>query len=482
MLFNSYVFIFAFLPCCLLGYYSLNNKDDHLGKLFLIVMSLVFYAYNRPSYLPIIISSVLINYAASRVLTKCQRNRKLVLALAITFNVGLIVYYKYLDFFIWNLNTAFRAHIPYLNVILPLGISFFTFQQISYVVDSYHGQTEGYGFIEYALYVVFFPQLVAGPIVLHSEIIPQLRDSEKWKFNTDSCIQGIFLFVRGLFKKMILADALGVCVDWGYGNISELTALDAVFIMISFCIQLYLDFSGYSDMAIGLGRMFNISLPNNFNSPLKSLGIIEFWKRWHITLNRFLTTYVYYPLGGNRKGKLRTYLNILIVFMISGLWHGANYTFWLWGLLHGILNVIERIGNRYINRIPKAIRWFGTFIAVSALFSLFRASGIKQYILLLKRLTHGNWWSCSPALMELYRTPFLSMLYKGLRIYSIVVQVSWLSALLPLACILLFLLILNCNSLKEFSINMGSIAFTALLLVWCICSLNHVSSFLYFNF
>ena len=480
MLFNSYVFIFLFLPCCVIGYFLLNKLGDRWSKMFLIGMSLWFYGYNKASYLTIIVSSVIVNYVFSRLLSHLKVHKKPVLVAAIIFNLGLIFYYKYYNFTLWNINLIFHTDFVLRNIILPLGISFYTFQQVSYVIDSYHGLTREYGFTDYMLFVVFFPQLVAGPIVLHSEIIPQLRCSTSWKFSADNCYQGICLFVRGLFKKMIVADPLGVCVDWGYGNISSLGAVDVIIVMLAFCLQLYYDFSGYSDMATGIARMFNITLPVNFRSPLKSLGIVEFWKRWHITLARFFTTYVYIPLGGNRRGKLRTYLNILLVFILSGIWHGANYTFWLWGFMHGAASITERICSDRYRKIPKPVRWFLTFGFVTFALSLFRASGIRQWGSLLGQLS-SNLPVCR-TFMELFDIPVLDLLYRALLIRPLLQRIPVLFAALPILGIVLVTITADNNVEKVFRQDLRTAAFTALLFVWCICSLNKISAFLYFNF
>lgn len=232
-----------------------------------------------------------------------------------------------MDFFIENINSIFNASFELKNLLLPLGISFFTFQQLSFVIDNYKENIKEYSFRQYALFVVFFPQLIAGPIVLNNETIPQFEDKDKKKLSYENFAKGLMAFAFGLAKKVLIADSLENIVNYGFYNISGLGATNAIFVMLSYTMQIYFDFSGYCDMATGIAKMFNIDLPINFNSTYKSLSVTEFWKRWHITLSKFLRTYIYFPLGGNRKGTIRTYINLFIVFLVSGLWHGANYTF-----------------------------------------------------------------------------------------------------------------------------------------------------------
>ena len=225
-----------------------------------------------------------------------------------------------------------------------MGISFFTFQQVSYLVDSYRTQeTRDYGFIEYTLFVLFFPQLIAGPIVLHKEMIPQFRNEHNRIFNSENFSRGMYIFAIGLFKKVLIADTFSQAVAIGYNNVENLSSLEALLVSFSYTFQIYFDFSGYCDMAIGISSMFNINLPQNFNSPYKSTSIIDFWNRWHMSLTRFLREYVYFPLGGSRKGKVRTYVNVMIVFLVSGIWHGANWTFIVWGIMHGVAQCLNRM-------------------------------------------------------------------------------------------------------------------------------------------
>ena len=333
MLFNSYIFILCFFPLCLLGYFFLNKlKCYKLSLLLLLGMSLWFYGYFNPSYLLIILGSILVNYMLCVLfrLSMPKGIKKLVLAVGISLNVLLLFYYKYYDFFVSNINALFASDFALKHLLLPLGISFFTFQQISFVIDSYRGEVNKYSMLEYACFVTYFPQLIAGPIVTHDELVPQLLDQEKKQFNWDNFSRGLYIFALGLSKKVLLADTFGNAVNWGWSNLLSLNSPSAILVVLSYTIQIYFDFSGYCDMAIGIGRMMNIDLPLNFNSPYKAITIRDFWKRWHMTLTRFLTKYIYIPLGG-RGTMLKTCRNTMIVYLVSGLWHGANWTFILWG-------------------------------------------------------------------------------------------------------------------------------------------------------
>lgn len=336
MLFNSYIFILAFLPLVFAGYFFLNKlKLYKVAQIEIIIASLYFYGYFNKSYLIIISGSIILNYCFSSFLLHFSESsvRKIVLGSSLVFNVGLLFYFKYWDFFVTNINGVFHSSYELRNIVLPLGISFYTIQQISYTVDSYRYETRGYSFLDYAQFVSFFPQLVAGPIVLHKEMIPQFKDAKNKEINAQNIAEGLHDLAIGLFKKVIIADTFGQAVAWGFSaeQLPTLTVMEAVIVMVSYTFQIYFDFSGYCDMATGIASFFNIKLPINFNSPYKSRSILEFWKRWHISLTRFLREYIYFPLGGSKNGMGKTYRNIMAVYLISGIWHGANWTFLVWG-------------------------------------------------------------------------------------------------------------------------------------------------------
>ena len=324
MLFNSIMFILLFLPVTFLGYRFLCRQGwFSIAKIFLIFASLFFYAYWDVSYLPLILFSIVFNYWAGTYLTGVSadriRYRKIILFLGILVNLGLLGYFKYTDFVITNINLLFSANFELMNIVLPLAISFFTFQQVAYLVDSYYGKTAHYDFLSYALFVTFFPQLIAGPIVSHDELIPQFKDKTNFIINYKNVYFGILIFLIGLFKKVVVADTFAAYATSGFDVATTLDFINAWFTSLSYTMQIYFDFSGYCDMAIGIGLLFNIKLPINFNSPYKALDIQDFWRRWHITLSRFLRNYIYIPLGGNRRGQKRASINVFVVFLLGGL-------------------------------------------------------------------------------------------------------------------------------------------------------------------
>ena len=387
MLFSSYEFLFCFLPITIIGYYLiLNAKKVNMARGWLVIASLFFYGWFNIKYLPIIIVSILINFAIGKGIKKEDKYKKIYFIIGATFNVGLLCYFKYYDFFVENVNVLFKTNWTLKHLLLPLGISFFSFQQLSYLIDVYKGETKDYSLLNFSLFVTFFPQLIAGPIVLHSEIMPQFDDKEKQRLNWDNIASGIFMFSIGFFKKLVIADSFAVWATNGFDSTASLTFYQGWFVSLAYTMQIYFDFSGYSDMAVGIGKIFNIDLPANFLSPYKSTSISEFWRRWHITLGRALSTYVYKPLGGNRKGRLKTYINLLLTFLVSGLWHGAAWTFVFWGLLHGIASVIDRLFRDNNWKINKYVSWFLTFMFVNCAWVFFRAATFERAFEILKAM------------------------------------------------------------------------------------------------
>ncbi|MBQ7678507.1 MAG: MBOAT family protein [Butyrivibrio sp.] len=434
------------------------------AQVFLLVMSLWFYGYQTPAYLWIIICSVVVNYGISVAMRHSakQAARRLLFIMGILLNIGILGYYKYLSFFLWNINHFFGADFVIRSILLPLGISFYTIQQISYLIDCYHDREIRYGFIEYALYVTYFPQLVAGPIVYHTELIPQFEQEGGRRPDAERLVHGLCWFTLGLSKKVFLADRLGSGVTWAFLNIDQLGTLDVWLVMLSYTLQIYFDFSGYSDMACGIARLFGFTLPQNFNSPYQALSIRDFWRRWHMTLTRFLTRYIYIPLGGNRRGQARTILNTLMVFLISGIWHGANYTFILWGVLHGGCMILSRRLEDMTERIPKPLRWAGTFLIVNILWLLFRSDGVRQWMMLVTRMFVFDGRGVSEALMSAY-------------------DAHVPPGLLLLAALALCLGVKN-NYVRSWRLSGPMVAGCAMLLGLCLLTLNRVSVFLYFNF
>ncbi|MBR1708455.1 MAG: MBOAT family protein [Clostridia bacterium] len=476
MLFNSYIFILAFLPLTLLIYFLLGRATERpFNKVFLVLASFVFYGYNNPSYVPIIFLSILINYALSQGMLRLTQKpvRVLLFLLGICGNLGVLFAFKYHDFFAENLNAAFSLSLPLNHWMLPLGISFFTFQQLSYVIDSYSRKVPAYNFLDYSLFVTFFPQLIAGPIVLHSEIVPQFADPKNRHFNTDNFAPGLYGFARGLFKKVIVADTFAKAVEAGFASALSLNTNEAWFVALGYTLQLYFDFSGYCDMATGIGLMFNIRIPMNFNSPYKSLNIREFWQRWHITLSRFLTNYVYFPLGGSRRGKARTYLNLMIVFLLSGLWHGAGWLFLLWGLMHGVMSVLYRIFRNPYDRLHPALQWIVTFTFVIVAWVFFRATALSDALAIVKSMFIMNFGPLRSDITSAFALP--GGFHPG---YNAIYMMLWY--VLSMAVVLG--LPNNYERIMSFRPTAKNALATVFLLVFSILSLSGVSVFLYFNF
>lgn len=382
MLFNSYVFLMAFLPVTWLVYFGLNRlKMFSLATGSLIIASFVFYGYQDWRLCILLAVSIFANYILHCIFAHRGIDgtlRKVLLICGLAVNFGLLFYFKYFDFTIENINVLMGSTLALRNIALPLGISFYTFQQVSFVVDSYRGDISRYRFWDYALFVSFFPQLVAGPIVLHSEMLPQFADMERRRVNFSNLLSGMEYLILGLAKKVLLADSFGRVCDAGYVSLRDLNSLSAIAVILSYTLEIYFDFSGYCDMAMGIGKLFNIEIPVNFRSPYKAVNIAEFWKRWHITLTRFLTTYLYIPLGGNRNGKWKAYRNVLIVFALSGLWHGADWSFVVWGILHGVMMVLYRQNKERADKLPKWFSWLLTFSFLNVAWAFFGMASIVR--------------------------------------------------------------------------------------------------------
>lgn len=389
MLFNSFVFIFAFLPITFLVYFGLNKMQQYtLAKAVLVVASLYFYAFFNWSYLPIILSSIGVNYLVAWRMKEDDKRwlRKLWMIVGVAFNIGMIGYFKYFDFFIENVNVVFKTDFTLRNILLPLGISFFTFQQVAFVVDSYRRKTELPKFLDYCNFVTFFPQLIAGPIVLPEEMLPQFEDRANRRVNYENLFNGLFIFALGMCKKVLIADSIAVFANTGFDIMNTYTMAEAWFTSLSYSFQLYFDFSGYCDMAIGLGLMFNIKLPLNFNAPYRACDFQDFWRRWHMTLNRFLTQYLYIPLGGSRRGEVRTLVNIFIVFLVSGIWHGAGWTFIVWGILHGLTMMVNRLWKKHGVPLPNWMAIPLTFFFVNIFWVFFRAESLSDAMLIVQSM------------------------------------------------------------------------------------------------
>lgn len=475
MLFNSIVFIVYFLPVTFFVYFFLNkNKLIQLAKAWLVLASLFFYSYWNIKYLPLILCSMLFNYSIGTTLNnpdniKLKINRKVVLAFAVVCNLVLLEYYKYFDFFISNINFVLKSQFNLLHIMLPLGISFFTFTQIAYLVDAYKQEVKEADFLNYALFVTFFPHLIAGPILHHSEMMPQFSNLRNKILNYKNIYYGILLFIIGLIQKVLIADNLAPLVHQGFDVSQNLTFLDSLFTSLAYTFQLFFDFCGYTDMALGLGIMFNIYLPINFNQPYKAVDIQDFWRRWHITLSRFLRDYIYIPLGGN---KIKHYRNLFLTFFIGGLWHGAAWTFLAWGSLHGLGTIFHNLWKKLKLSIPNFLSIIITFLFINATWVVFRAQNFTDALKIYKGLFGLNG-------------------FKFPAIYHCVIRYGGaldLNLFLPqLALILIcFILIINLKTAKELVFSIKPAKTTAFIFAigfcWLLLTLNKVSEFLYFNF
>ena len=400
MLFNSLVFIFCYLPLTLGGFFILGRRSPLAAAAWLALASLFFYGWWNPVYVGLLAASMVFNYALG---VRIVRGARGLLTFAIVSNLALLAYYKYANFFVDNLNAAAGTGISLGTIILPLGISFFTFTQIAFLVDAHQGKAREYSFVHYCLFVTYFPHLIAGPILHHAEMMPQFAQRQTYRPDYDKLAAGVTLFVLGLTKKVLIADEVGGYVAPFFDAArsgAALTFLEAWCGALAYTFQLYFDFSGYSDMAVGLSLMFGVRLPINFHSPYKAVNIIEFWRRWHMTLSRFLRDYLYVPLGGSRKGPARRYINLLLTMLLGGLWHGAGWTFVLWGLLHGIYLCVnhgwralrEALGHDLHRStvVGRAAACVITFVAVVVGWVVFRADSLPTATAILRGMAGLN--------------------------------------------------------------------------------------------
>jgi D-alanyl-lipoteichoic acid acyltransferase DltB (MBOAT superfamily) len=394
MLFNSYPFIFLFLPVAWAGYFLLGRFSNWWPIIWLALASLVFYSVSSWQFVALLLVSVAFNYVIGSLLIRSQLTSTLrfaVLTAGVAGDLLVLGYFKYGGFLATNLNTLFSTELS-VNVLLPVGISFYTFTQIAFLVDAYRGAVARYGLPHYALFVTYFPHLIAGPILHHKDMIPQFEQQRSKRPNPHLVRCGLIFFSIGLFKKTCLADGIQPFVALAFGVTPP--SFDQAWIgTLAYTFQLYFDFSGYSDMAIGISLMFGIFLPFNFNSPYKATSIIDFWRRWHMTLSRFLRDYLYIPLGGNRRGVALRYVNLMVTMALGGLWHGAAWTFVAWGVLHGAYLCVNHAWNRFRPNIPRTLAGPAniaalvlTFLSVAVAWVFFRADSITSAMAILSRM------------------------------------------------------------------------------------------------
>jgi len=497
LLFNSYVFLLLFLPTTWILYrMACNTRCANFPIIILVAASIIFYSYWNPKFSSLIGLSIAINFCLGRVIMYNFKNNHVArysMYFGVALNLFLIGYFKYANFFMYNLTTVFGWSWTAKDIFLPLGISFFTFQQIAYLVDCYKGLAGQYKLIHYALFVTFFPQLIAGPIVRYDQIMPQFTKTKTFELSYKNLVLGLSLFSLGLFKKLFIADTLALWVTAVFDSASSLSFFEAWGGALCYTFQIYFDFSGYSDMAIGLGWLFNIDLPINFDSPYKSTSISEFWRRWHISLSTFLRDYLYIPLGGNRKGGIRRYSNLMVTMLLGGLWHGASWNFVLWGGLHGLYLWVNHGFRRVFQNdvhspLSKILGWGSTFFAVVIAWVLFRAPSLSRATEILWGMMGKNGFVLPPhwvpfaALQERLEDMGIKLIFKQDWTFS-GPRKDHLFVLLVLAMSIVISLCFK-NSYQYVVSNNRSFNYVvcAILLVISLLFINKPSEFLYFQF
>jgi D-alanyl-lipoteichoic acid acyltransferase DltB (MBOAT superfamily) len=453
------------LPTVFTVYFILNGfKLTNLAKWWLVLCSLFFYWYGSDYFLPVFIGSIIFNYIIGTLLIKHKEKSKLILktvfAVGLAGNIGLLGYYKYMDFFISNINFFTGKAIPLLHIPLPIGISFFTFQLIAYLVDSYRGETEEYSFLNYLLFITFFPQLIVGPIIHHKHVVPQFENPETAKLNYENIAAGIFIFSMGCAKKILLADPLTNWSEPAFSDVWQLTMLDSWFASVSYTISYYFDLAGYADMAIGLGLMFNIQIPINFSSPYKARNFADYWRKWHITLSRFLGDYIFRNIFQKGDSSKRFYFAIFMTFLVSGFWHGAGWTFVVWGILNGIFVIFAHIMRRANKELPFLLAWALTFAGVILVRILFVSFSFGEALHVVKTLFDFN------------NLKFSDLTYASPEQTVYLIVASFIVFFMP-----------NSFEIKEkFKPDLKFAFFSVILLVSSMMNMSDVGDFLYFQF
>lgn len=492
MIFNSYSFILIFLPLCVGGFYLLKRAGNPiLLKLYLLAASFFFYGWHNYTALAILIASIVCNYLfSSGIRFFCLRSKPRSAGLLLTAGVGLdlalLAYCKYLLFFEEISNALFSTHFVPTKLLLPLGISFYTFSEIAYLVDTARKPEQVHSLLDYALFVSFFPKVTVGPIALSSEMIPFMNDRLLVPADYRALSGGMIGLSFGLAKKVLLADTLGKIADYGFSNVTGLGSFGALLSMLSYTLQIYFDFSGYCDMARGVCKLLGLDLPVNFDSPYRALSVAEFWKKWHITLTGFFRNYVYIPLGGNRRGRFRTALHTIFVFLLSGLWHGASLNFILWGALHGVGMLLDKRLSALAARLPNFLRWFATFLFLNLTWVWFRTPAPTQALLFYRELFLGGWKMLPDAFFLSVLPSETGFLQWALtKFTNLTLPIFGTAVLLPLLFFALFLSTRKRNTdvrIDAETHGRSELALTILLLTWGILSLSEISRFLYVNF
>ncbi len=481
MIFNSYEYILLFLPITVMLYYLLNKIGKIWGKVFLLLASILFYSLFDIKMMIALCVGMAVNFLFVHLIRRKDIASGFLVVAPIVLNILVLFLCKYLNFSIRLINDVFRTDYELISVIVPVGISFIVFQEIAYLVAVKNREVEEINVLDYALFMLFFPKLIMGPLMEPKDFIYQINDDGFKKTDLDNIAGGIKIFCFGLFKKVIMADTFARAVDWGFNEFSGVHATDWILISIFYTLEIYFDFSGYSDMATGSALLFNITLPINFDSPYKAISVRDFWKRWHISLTSFFTKYIYIPLGGSRKGRIVTYANTMIVFLISGIWHGANYTFILWGILYGLFMVFERVFEKILLKIPKPIKWLVTFGIVDLLWLLFRSESVGQWLHIVTTIIKHEKIDISAPLMAIFWSNENAMVSRLLHIYRITdIPGMWMILYTVFAFAVCLIPKNNYRVLKKLSVL--SMLMGALSLFWCLFCLGTESSFIYLNF
>lgn len=472
MIFSSYSFL-GFLAIVFAGYYLLNHVGKQtLSKYWLVLSSFYFYAQGSLRFLPFFIFTVFFNYLIGTAIIRQKTHgmKKLFFAIGLFENIALLGYFKYVDFFLENVNAIFSTSFNLLQIALPIGISFFTFQLIAYIVDCYRGETKEYSMVNYLLFITFFPQLIVGPIIHHGDIVPQFENKENLKFNMNHIMLGLFIFSIGCAKKVMLADPLTGFAQTFFADVYSAGFFQANASVLAYTISYYFDLSGYADMAIGLGLLFNIHLPQNFNSPYKSRNFRDYWRRWHISLSKFLSDYIFRSVYKKGDGSMRFYSAVMLTFLVSGFWHGAGWRFVLWGVINGVFVCMAHFMTRRNWALHYSFAWVLTFIGILGTRVIFVASSTSEALYVMKKmidLSVFNGWAKSAILMD------------GL---DFIVTNAYVMSILAVSLIIVFFMKNTTQITENFTFSKKYAIITGILLTLSIFQMSNVADFLYFQF
>ena len=472
MIFSSYSFL-VFLLIVFAGYRVLTFFDDkRLSKVWLVASSFYFYAQGSMDFLPFFVFTVFFNYLAGTLLIKADTKlkRRFIFGIALAENIALLGYFKYIDFFIENFNYVFSSDMALKNIALPIGISFFTFQLIAYIVDCYRGETKEYSLINYLLFITFFPQLIVGPIIHHMEVVPQFESKESHQFNLNNILIGLLIFSIGCAKKVMIADPLTGFAQGFYDNVYTADFFRANFSVIAYAFSYYFDLSGYADMAIGLGLFFNIHLPQNFNSPYKARNFRDYWRRWHMSLSKFLSDYIFKSVFKKGDSSVKFYAAVMLTFLVSGFWHGAGWRFVFWGVLNGLFVCAAHFMTRKNLKLPFSLAWLLTFIGIIVTRIIFVSSSLSESIYVMKKiidLSVFDGWAKSAILME------------GL---NFVVSNAYVVSVLFISMIIAFFFKNTAQLTSNISYSKKHALVTGILITLSLFQMSNVADFLYFQF